>query len=330
MGFGDPPGRRGPGSKNLLSRPADAAKMERKDPTPTSIGESPAGAAERPPAGSAGGKTMRKKLESYQGLTALVTGASSGIGRALALRLAGRGARLALLARREAELAVVAAAVRQAGGEALVLPCDLGDRGRIEAACARALESLGSVDLLVNNAGYGGHRLFLEWDADDMERVMRVNYLGSLHVTRCLLPAMAERRRGWIVFVSSVAGRIGTPGESAYAASKFALTGLAEALSVEVEDAGVHVLTVFPGVIDTPFFDAAARARMPRVALDRMVGVDGLVDAILRSLARGCRELTYPRSLAVAYLVRALAPGFFRRQVKRVTLGSRSTERRRT
>jgi short-subunit dehydrogenase len=270
-----------------------------------------------------------RKLKSYREIRALVTGASSGIGELLARRLAGEGARLALVARREAELQKLAEEIRAAGGDALALPCDVGDAAQVASASARALEHLGGVDLLVNNAGYGHHRAFLDWDLADMERVMRVNYLGALYFTKALLPQMVERRRGWLVFVASVAGRIATPEEAAYAASKFAMVGLAEALSLEVEDAGVHVLTVCPGVIRTPFFDDEALARMPPVARRQMVEPEGLVDAILRALARGKRELTYPRAIALAYAVRALAPGFLRRQVKRNTLGALAREARR-
>ena len=91
---------------------------------------------------------------------------------------------------------------------------------------------------------------------------MRVNYFGSLYFTKALLPQMVQQRRGWIVFVASVAGKIAPPEESAYAATKFAMVGLAASLSLEVEDAGVHVLTVCPGVIRTPFFDEEALSRM--------------------------------------------------------------------
>ncbi|UCE86313.1 MAG: SDR family oxidoreductase [Deltaproteobacteria bacterium] len=271
-----------------------------------------------------------RKLRSYQGIRALVTGASSGIGRRLALRLAREGARLALVARRAAELQRLAEEIRAGGGDALALPCDVAEAQQVAATAARALEQLGGIDLLVNNAGYGHHRRFLEWDLEDMERVMRVNYLGTLYFTKALLPQMVERGRGWLVFVASVAGRIATPEETAYAASKFAVVGLAEALSIEVEDAGVHVLSVCPGVIRTPFFDDEALARMPPVARRQMVDPEGLVDAMLRALARGKRTLTYPRALAVAYAVRALAPGFMRRQVKRNTIGALARERRRT
>jgi short-subunit dehydrogenase len=267
------------------------------------------------------------RLTSYRGLRALVTGASSGIGRELALRFAGEGASVALVARREAELEKLATEIRGAGGKALVLPCDVADREQAEACTARALGELGGIDILVNNAGYGHHRTFLEWDLTDMERLMRVNYFGALYFTKLLLPQMVERKKGWLVFVSSVAGKIASPEEAAYAASKFAMEGLAAALSIEVEDAGIHVLTVRPGVIRTPFFDAEALERMPPVSKRQFVEPRRLVDAIVAALARGRRELTFPRWIASGYLVQALAPGFMRRQVRRNTIDALGRER---
>lgn len=262
------------------------------------------------------------RLRSLRGRGAVVTGASSGIGRLLALRLAERGARLALVARREEELEALAGEIRGAGGEAAVLPCDVAVREQVEVCAARAREALGAVDLLVNNAGYGHHRTFLEWDLADMERMMRVNYFGALYWSKLVVPHMVERRGGWVVFVSSMAGRIAIPGESAYAASKFALRGLAQALSIELEDAGVHVLTVYPGAIRTPFFDAEAQRRMPAVARRSMAEPEGLVEAILAALDRGHRELTWPRWLASGALAQALAPGLARRAIRRAALGA--------
>lgn len=273
------------------------------------------------------------RLKSYERLGAVITGASSGIGRILALRLAERGAHIALVARREAELEAVAGEIRRlcpGGPDPLILPCDVGVAEQVAAAAERAIAGLGTVDLLVNNAGYGHHRRFLDWDLADMERMMRVNYLGALYWTKALLPKMIERGSGWLVFMASVAGKIGTPEEAAYSASKFAMVGLAEALSLEVEDAGVHVLTVCPGVIRTPFFDQEALARMPPVARRSMVDPEDLVDAILSALSRGKHEITYPRAIAAAYAVRGLAPGFMRRQVKRTTLGALVREQRRS
>jgi short-subunit dehydrogenase len=262
------------------------------------------------------------KLTSCRGLNALVTGASSGIGRLIALRLAKEGARVALVARRETELESVAAEVARSGGEALVLPCDVANRDQVLAGAERALGAFGSVEILVNNAGYGHHRRFLDWDLDDMERMMRVNFLGSLFWTKVLLPQMVQRRRGWVVFMSSIAGKIGVPEESAYVASKFALTGLAEALSIEVEDFGVQVLTVHPGAVRTDFFDEEALERMPPVSRNSMIEPAEVVDATMKALRSAKREITVPRRFASGYVVRAIAPGVMRRAVKRTTIGA--------
>jgi len=264
-----------------------------------------------------------RKLRELRGRTALVTGASSGIGRLLALRLAEKGARVALVARRAELLCDLASEIRRRGGDSLAVPCDVADPAQVQAASTRVLEHYGELDLLVNNAGYGHHRSFLEWELADIERMMRVNYLGAVTFTKALLPQMVARRSGWIVFVASVAGKIAVPDESAYVATKFAMVGFAEAVSLEVEDAGVHVLTVCPGAIRTPFFDDEALERMPPVARRTMVEPELLVERILKALARGKREITHPRFMALGYVVRAVAPGLFRRQVRRQTLGAR-------
>ncbi len=260
------------------------------------------------------------RLVDFTGRTALITGASSGIGRLLALRIAAAGARVGLVARREPELEALAEEIRAGGGEAVPLVCDVADRQQALASAEEAVNALGRIDLLVNNAGYGHHRRFLDWDLEDMERVMRVNFLGTLYFTKALLPAMAERGSGWLVFIASAAGRIAPADETAYAASKHAMVGLAGSLSLEVEDAGVHVLTVCPGAIRTPFFDDEALARLPAVARRQMAEPEDLVEAIMDALARGKRELTFPRWIASGYVAQALAPSFFRGQLKKHTV----------
>jgi short-subunit dehydrogenase len=204
----------------------------------------------------------------------------------------------------------------------------VAERSQVFESSQRILDRFGSVDLLVNNAGYGHHRPFLDWDLDDMERMMRVNYLGALYWTKALLPQMIERQHGWIVFVASVGGKLGVPEETAYAASKFAMVGLAEALSLEVEDSGVHILTVCPGTIRTDFFDEEALRRMPPVSRRMMVDPEDLVDAVVKALAKGKHEITFPRFIAAGYIVRALAPGFMRRNTKRQTLEALAKEGR--
>jgi short-subunit dehydrogenase len=264
---------------------------------------------------------MGKKLTTCKGLNCLITGASSGIGKLLALALAKDGARMALVARRETELLEVKKAIEALGGEAMVFTCDVAQLADVRAACDRIASEFGQVDILVNNAGYGHHRPFLEWDIEDQENMMRVNYFGMMYFTKLILPQMVERKNGWVIFVASVAGKLATPDESAYAASKFATVGLAEALSLEVEDDGVHVLTVCPGAIKTPFFDEEALDRMPPVAKNGMVEPQDLVNAIMKALRKGQHEATFPYGIKAGYIVRALAPNFMRKQVKRVTLG---------
>src|SRR4029077_11110532 len=119
------------------------------------------------------------------------------------------------------------------------------------------------VDLLVNNAGYGRHVLFKDHDVADIERMLRTNLLGTVYGIKAVLPAMRARREGWIVNVSSVAGKLGQPDESAYSASKFAVTGLCAALASELEPLGIHVVTVYPALVRTEMFTPDVLARMP-------------------------------------------------------------------
>jgi len=263
--------------------------------------------------------TKPTPLTDYQGLTALVTGASSGIGRQLALRLAKEGARVALVARRESELEAVAEKIRAGSGEALVLPCDVTDLSQVNEAARMALETFGSIDMLVNNAGYGGQRKFLDWDIADMEAMMRVNYFGTVYFTKALLPQMVERNRGWLVFISSVSGRIASPEKSVYAATKFAMTGFAEALSLEMENIGVNLLTAYPGTVDTAFHTEQMLEDMPKKVRGSMATSEGVVESIFQALAKGKREVTHPSGIAAGYVVKALAPEFLRNQVLKAT-----------
>lgn len=259
---------------------------------------------------------MKHRLHSLAGSAAVVTGASSGIGRSLALHLASQGARVGLVARRQDELERVAKAVRMRGGKAVIASCDVTDRVQVDNAAQELRERLGDIDLLVNNAGIGHRQPFLETDPELFERMFRIHTLGAVHFTRALLPAMVARERGWLVFVASVAGRVPTPNETAYVASKFAMVGFAESLSLEIEDSGVHVLVVCPGIVDTPFFGAGGP---PRLAgpFTRPIDPDALAHAIVGALSKGARSLTVPRAMAGAYLAQAIAPEFTRAQVKR-------------
>ena len=259
-------------------------------------------------------------LRDYRDTAGIVTGASSGIGAQLARDLAAGGMRVALLARRTDRLEALAADIRQAGGQALVVACDVAERAQVERAVATVLERFGRIDLLVNNAGYGRHVLFKDHDVDDIERMMRTNYLGTVYATKAVLPAMRARGRGWLVNISSVAGKLGQPDEAAYAASKFAVTGLSEGLSYELAPLGIHVLVVYPALVRTEMFTPEIMARMPPGAERSFLEPAAFSRQVLRALARGRFEVTVPRYVGLGYVVRTLCPAFFRRMTARLRL----------
>jgi short-subunit dehydrogenase len=195
------------------------------------------------------------------GSVAVVTGASSGIGAATAIELARRGATVVVTARRVAELERVATQCQQHASESFAVPADLGVAGEGERVVATAIERLGRVDIVVNNAGISLHRSAVETSADDVERVMQVNFHSAVRTTMAALPGMVERRSGSVVNVTSVAGYLPNPRESAYGASKAALSRWSHGLAIDLHGTGVHVGVLSPGPIDTPIWDTDYKGR---------------------------------------------------------------------
>jgi short-subunit dehydrogenase len=261
-----------------------------------------------------------KPLVDYRDRVAIVTGASSGIGAGLARGLARRGARVALVARRRERLEALAAEIASAGGTAWAVPCDIEQRAEVEATAKAVLERFGRVDILVNNAGRARHALFKDHDVDDIERLMRVNYFAVVYWIKAVLPALRARGEGWIVNLSSVAGRLGQPDESAYAATKFAVAGLSESLTYEFDPLGIQVLCVHPALVRTEMFDEATLARMPERVKRTFIEVEPFCEEVFSALARGAYELTVPRYVGLAYLMRVLAPRLLRRQMVQIRL----------
>jgi short-subunit dehydrogenase len=190
-----------------------------------------------------------------EGSTVLVTGASSGIGAALAEQLAEGGAVVGLVARRRDRLEETLEACRRRSPQSRSWVCDLGDVERAEQMAIEAWDAFGGIDALVNNAGVPMRRHTIALDGETLEWVMRVNFLAPARMTLALLPRMITRGRGMVVNVSSVAGRLGNPNEAAYSASKFALCGWSEAIAVDLWDSPVDVRLVNPGPIDTEIWD---------------------------------------------------------------------------
>ena len=183
---------------------------------------------------------------------ALITGASRGIGRAVALCLAHAGATLIVAARTEPELATVAEMIRTSGVEALAIPTDVTDDRQLEALITTTLSRFGHLDILVNNAGGGPPRTpIVKAPIRDWEWTVRLNLWSPMVLTKLVLPSMIARRSGTIVNICSAAGLTGKPGEAAYTAAKFGLRGFSQSLFEEVREYGIKVSTICPGYVDT-------------------------------------------------------------------------------
>jgi len=206
------------------------------------------------------------------GMTALVTGASGGIGSAIAKALAGQGARLALSGTRAEALAALQA---EMGGDHVILPCDLGDAAAVDALVPQALEALGRLDILVNNAGITRDNLALRMKDEEWDAVIRVNLEAAFRLARAALkPMMLKQRFGRIISVTSVVGVTGNPGQANYAASKAGLIGMSKALAQEVASRGVTVNCIAPGFIASPMTtalnEAQTAALMARIPAGRL------------------------------------------------------------
>src|SRR5581483_1533049 len=190
-------------------------------------------------------------MEALRDKVALITGGSSGIGQATAVRLAGHGVRVALAARNPETLQQVRDDIRKRGGSAIAVPTDVTDAEQVRRAVEATVAEFGRLDLLVCSAGLSMRAYFEGSSLEAMERVMRVNFFGTLYATHFALPHV-KKSRGSLVAISSLTGKRGIPSYAVYGASKFAVTGVYEALRVELARDGVHVGVVSPAFVDTP------------------------------------------------------------------------------
>jgi NAD(P)-dependent dehydrogenase (short-subunit alcohol dehydrogenase family) len=204
------------------------------------------------------------------GKRAVVTGATKGIGRSIALALAGAGADVALNARSEAELVALKAEIEQTGKRALAIACDVTDASLVTQRLAQGvLDAWGGLDILVNNAGNAGSAKFLNHPDELWHRMLAINLTSVYSVTRAFVPAMIEQRGGRIISVASIAGKVGGKYIAAYTASKHGVIGLTRALAAELNPYAITVNAICPGYVDTPMTDASIANIITRTGMSQ-------------------------------------------------------------
>ena len=247
-----------------------------------------------------------------------ITGASAGIGRATALRLARDGASVVVSARRLDRLTTLVRDIEALDGRAFAVVADVTREDDMQRLVRETVERFGHLDVMICNAGFGIEGTLDETAGTHMRRLMEVNYMGTFHAARAALPVFRQQGSGHLVFVSSIVGKRGVPHMGAYSATKFAQVGLAECLRAELAGSDIHVSVVFPVSTDTEFFvvmremcGIASRANGPRQTAEQVA------DAIARGISHRSPEIYPYRKARGLVLLNALAPGFCDRFVRR-------------
>ena len=224
--------------------------------------------------------------------TVMITGASSGIGKGLALEIAARGGRLALIARREDVLKEVVDAIRAQNGTAIAVSADVRDANAMKQAADRVRAELGPIDVLIANAGVGTTDYVTRIDPQQVAEVIDINVMGAVNSVAAVLPEMIERKSGQLVAIASLAGYRGLPKSAAYSASKAALSSFFESLRIDLRHTGVTVSIIYPGFIKTPL-TSGRQAKMPY-----LMELDDGVKKIVTAIEKGKKSYAFPWQLA--------------------------------
>lgn len=253
------------------------------------------------------------------GTRAIVTGASKGIGRALAESLASRGATIGLVARNQADLEQLAASLP---GEHVVLPCDVGDRDAVEAAVAKFVAEAGGIDLLVANAGVANYGPFTEVPLELAEEMTRINWLGTLYTVHAGLPHLLDRADGHVVIVSSGAGLRSFPWAAVYGATKAAQRMFGEALRHELSGSGVGLTMVYPGEITTSLHDHE-KDRLPDWYRPKTsVPAADMAAAIIKGVEADSRGVYHPPIVRLLRIVHGISPKLSDRMLRTLRGGT--------
>ena len=254
-----------------------------------------------------------------QGRVIAITGASAGIGRATALRLAREGAAIVACARRADRLERLAVEIEAAGGQALTIVADVTREDDMHGLVARAVDRFGRLDVMMCNAGFGIYGAIDDITPAQMHKLVDVNYFGTYHATRAALPVFRRQGHGHLIIVSSIVGKRGVPYMGAYSATKFAQVGLAECLRAELSGSDIHLSVVCPVSTDTEFKDVMLRETGTGIAqsLGPTQTAEQVADAIARAIAHPIPEVYPFKKARGLVLLNAIAPGFCDRIVRR-------------
>jgi len=248
-----------------------------------------------------------------------ITGASAGIGRATALRLARDGADVAICARRRDRLDAVGAEIEKAGGHAFPFVADVTNEVDMNLFVAKTVEQFGRLDVMMCNAGFGIYGAIDDIAPDQMKKLMDINYFGTYYAARAALPVFRRQQRGHIIIVSSIAGKRGVPYMGAYSATKFAQIGMAECLRAELYGSDIHVSVLCPISTPTEFTEVMTRETGNDVtgALGPTQSVEEVADAVARAIEKPVPEIyPYFKSRGLV-LLNAIAPGLTDRIVQK-------------
>ncbi|MFQ5810655.1 MAG: SDR family NAD(P)-dependent oxidoreductase [Armatimonadota bacterium] len=254
----------------------------------------------------------------------IVTGASSGIGRETAREFARAGSNVVLASRNQGALEELAGELAGLPGRRLVVPTDVREQQAVNAMVERTAEEFGRVDVLVNNAGVGLSASIAEGELENMRYVLDVNLFGVIYGVRAVVPHMKEQGSGTIINISSVAGRIAVPYEGIYCASKAALNALSDALRLELEEYGIKVISIYPGLTVTAFRENLIKEveTRERSRLLRAAPASAVAKAIVRAARRSSRESFVTVGDAAAVTVKGLSPRLVDWGIRRLWLSS--------
>ncbi|MCU9613798.1 SDR family oxidoreductase [Caldibacillus lycopersici] len=249
-------------------------------------------------------------MENLKNKTIIITGASSGIGEKIAMKVANIGARPILVARSKEKLKAISNKInQQTAVDSLYYPLDISDRKQVKIVFAQILKEIGQVDILLNNAGFAIFDSFAEADLEDIEKMFQVNVLGLMACTKEVLPSMLERNSGHIINIASQAGKLATPKSSGYAATKHAVLGFTNSLRMELAKTNISVSSVNPGPIETTFFDIADKSgNYVKNVKKYMLQPENVAEKIVQLMIHPKRELNLPRWMNMGSVLYNLFP----------------------